>query len=217
MADCEPHPNLPHCVDRNRRRVVLTGLASLGLASCGGGSPTMPAATPVVPTPATASGVLVSATNAWPAMPRLQSTTGPGLFTATLAAAPATVAFRPGLQPRSSPITGARPARSLMRMKEMPCVSPLITIWVRTRQFIGTGFPYPLIRTAIRWTRFQQACRVTTLSRCLWEALAPIGTIRIRTEMPTNRSTVASRASLLCAAVRIPWAHCLNVSSSSLI
>ena len=69
----------------------------------------MPTIASLSATPAATSGVLVSAVNAWPAMARLQSTTAPGRFTATLVAAPATVGFLPGIATKIFAYNGGTP------------------------------------------------------------------------------------------------------------
>ncbi len=58
---------------------------------------------------ATVPGALVASTHAWPAMPRLQSTTAPGRFTATLSAAPATVKFLPDISTKIFAYNGGTP------------------------------------------------------------------------------------------------------------
>ena len=69
----------------------------------------MPTAASMSATPAAASDALVSAVAAWPAMPRLQSTTAPGRFTATLTAAPAAVGFLPGIATKIFAYNGGTP------------------------------------------------------------------------------------------------------------
>ena len=109
MADSDPRSDLPECVDRNRRRLVLTGLASVGLVGCGGGSPSVPAVPPTSTMPATGSGVVFAAAKIWPAMPRLQSTAASGRFTATLSAAPASVEFLTGISTNIFGYNGGTP------------------------------------------------------------------------------------------------------------
>lgn len=69
----------------------------------------MPALASMSATLAATSDALVSAASAWPAMPRLQSTTAPSRFTATLVAGPATVGFLPGIPTKIFAYNGGTP------------------------------------------------------------------------------------------------------------
>lgn len=81
---------VPAFVNQSRRQLVFAGLATVGLAGCGGGSSDAAIAQGIDTAPEpTALVALKASVGQWRTLPLLQNTASTGYFTATLTAAPA--------------------------------------------------------------------------------------------------------------------------------
>jgi len=100
----------PNLIDQGRRKLVFAGIATAGLAGCGGGSSDMPTAlsTAAAPDPA-AFAAMTPAVSAWRMLPLLQNTASAGYFTATLTAAPAIANFAQGIGTQIFAYNGGTP------------------------------------------------------------------------------------------------------------
>lgn len=101
----------PERIDQSRRQLVIAGLATVGLAGCGGGgSPEAIAESSALGSPIpTAVAATNSAQSTWQTLPLLQNTAGAGHFTATLTAAPALANFVQGTATRIFAYNGGTP------------------------------------------------------------------------------------------------------------
>ena len=90
--------------ETSRRRFVFSGLATVGLAGCGGGgsgggSVPMMSGSPSSAATVQESDVLVSGGQAWKSLPLLANESDEtGAFVGSLTAAPASMALTPGLR-----------------------------------------------------------------------------------------------------------------------
>ncbi len=96
-------------INQRRRRLVLAGIATTGLAGCGGGSSPDPAAAAAPGAAQPASAGANPAASTWPTLPMLHNTAAAGGFTATLNAAAATMNFVPGIATRVLAYNGTTP------------------------------------------------------------------------------------------------------------
>lgn len=95
--------------DEFRRRLMLAGIATAGLAGCGGGSSGTHMAVESLP----ATNDTLPTEGRWPSLPTLQNTSGPGQFVASLAAATSTVNFLPGIATRILAYNGKTPGPAI--------------------------------------------------------------------------------------------------------
>lgn len=91
--------------DAVRRRLVFAGIATAGLAGCGGGSSGTHMAAESPPAP----NVTAPTGSGWPSLPMLQNTSGPGQFSAALTASPTTANFLPGIATQILAYNGTTP------------------------------------------------------------------------------------------------------------
>ena len=91
--------------DAVRRRLVFAGIATAGLAGCGGGSSGTHMAAESPP----ATNITAPTGSSWPSLPMLQNTSGPGQFSAALTASPTTANFLPGIATRILAYNGTTP------------------------------------------------------------------------------------------------------------
>ncbi|TSA11433.1 MAG: multicopper oxidase family protein [Comamonadaceae bacterium] len=101
---------IPQVIDQSRRQLVFAGIATAGLAGCGGGLTDSPMSlnSAAVPEPA-ALAAMTPAVGAWRTLPLLQNTASAGHFTATLTAAPALANFVQGVGTRIFAYNGGTP------------------------------------------------------------------------------------------------------------
>lgn len=102
---------VPQVIDQSRRQLVFAGIATVGLAGCGGGSSvdTPTASSPAATPEPAALAAMTPAVGAWRTLPLLQNTALAGNFTATLTAAPAVANFVQGVGTRIFAYNGGTP------------------------------------------------------------------------------------------------------------
>ncbi len=110
MSSLDKPTALHERTDLGRRRLVFAGLATAGLAGCGGGTSTVSteAATTALPT-ADRGLVIPTGGSKWPNLPLLANTATIGSFVATLTAAPAIANFVPNVATQILAYNGGTP------------------------------------------------------------------------------------------------------------